>query len=176
MFVVTEAVSERLGELARRATSHGRRRIFRKDVVAALIALKAPTQSTQLARLLNSYFSPGHGGSSPLLQRPVHIMVTLPCPISHRLDAIVAAAREGLGERVTRSDIVAALVLKQAPTTPQTLHKLHVRYVALSAADTALPGQDPSEVLSRRRPAAGLRPLRGSTPRGGRRRTGGRRS
>lgn len=90
------------------------------------------------------------------VERPIG--VTVPVPLSKRLDGLVLRA-EAAGARVYRKDLVAALILA-APDTPEELLALFTRYRRARAVDAALADGDAGEVLRLERAKPGRRPRR----------------
>jgi hypothetical protein len=91
-------------------------------------------------------------------ERPIG--VTVPVPLSRRLDGLVQRAEEA-GARVYRKDLVAALILG-APDTPEELLALFTRYRRARAADAELGDGEAGDVLRLERPKPGRRPRRQS--------------
>jgi hypothetical protein len=159
MFSLPVAAWTLLDELTTLAAGHRGRRIYRQDLVAALVMRSAPTAAEELQKLFWEYIGTRQFEMSPLLLPTRQYMLRLPAPVSLRLDELVARSRELDGERVRRRDVVAALVSLRAPPEPDALDRLYEDYLGLHAADAALPGQPVAEVLSRRRPLPGVRRL-----------------
>jgi hypothetical protein len=84
--------------------------------------------------------------------------VTIPVPLSKRLDALVQRAEEA-GARVYRKDLVAALIL-DAPESSEELLELFMRYRQAKAADAAFDDDESAEVLHLERAKPGRRPRR----------------
>jgi hypothetical protein len=99
---------------------------------------------------------------SDLLRETVErsIGVTVPVPLSQRLDRLVLRAEEA-GARVYRKDLVAALILA-APESPAELLALFTRYRQARAVDAALADDKAGEVLRLERAKPGRRPRRQS--------------
>lgn len=91
-------------------------------------------------------------------ERPIG--VTVPVPLSQRLDGLVIRAEEA-GARVYRKDLVAALILA-APETPEELLALFTRYRQARAVDAALADGEAGDVLRLERAKPGRRPRRQS--------------
>ena len=89
--------------------------------------------------------------------------LALPIPISDRLDALVASI-EATGERTTRKEVLASLILIAAPQG-QDLAAAVKRYRLATAREARLDGRtnDSSVPLSRRQPGPRPRKQRGST-------------
>lgn len=87
-------------------------------------------------------------------ERPIGVSV--PAPLSKRLDRLVAAT-EGAGVRVYRKDLVAALILA-APEDPDELLKLYLRYRRAKASEAGMGDGEDATVLELQRPKPGRRP------------------
>ena len=83
------------------------------------------------------------------------IGVSLPVPLSRRLDLLVERA-ERAGARAYRKDIVAALILA-APENSQELLELFTRYRKATAGDARLAGEPRAAVLRLQRAKPGRR-------------------
>jgi hypothetical protein len=92
------------------------------------------------------------------VERPIG--VTIPAPLSQRLDGLVLRAEEA-GARVYRKDLVAALILA-APETPEELLALFTHYRQARAVDAALADGEAGDVLRLERTKPGRRPRRQS--------------
>ncbi|MEJ7785272.1 MAG: hypothetical protein WKF96_10750 [Solirubrobacteraceae bacterium] len=64
-----------------------------------------------------------------MLLAKVNLTAALPPPVTHRLDLLVAGAREAKASRVLRRDIVAALVTLHAPETAAEGYDLYREYL-----------------------------------------------
>lgn len=91
-------------------------------------------------------------------ERPIG--VSIPVPLSRRLDALVERAASA-GPRVYRKDLVAALLLA-APEDPDDLADLVLRFGRAKARDASLSGDQDGTVLELARPKPGRRPRRPS--------------
>lgn len=85
-------------------------------------------------------------------------MVTLPSPVSHRIDALVDSVRD-LGHVVYRRELVGALALKRQPTTRDELIDLYVKYREARVEDIAGVDVPLQRLLTTARPEQGRRPL-----------------
>lgn len=158
MLVLPRAVDELLREVVSNARSIHGERIYKKDLIAALLVLKAPKRADALAQLFWDYVSSTRFGKSPLLLEKTNVTVALPPPVTHRLDLLVASAQDGKAGHVLRRDIVAALGTLHAPSTPADAQALYRNYLECIAADAAMPGHPLKTVLSLKRPSPGRRP------------------
>jgi hypothetical protein len=86
-------------------------------------------------------------------ERPIG--VSLPIPLSRRLDLLVERA-ERAGARAYRKDILAALILA-APESPDELLELFSRYRRATAGEASLAGQPRAAVLKLERSRPGRR-------------------
>jgi hypothetical protein len=129
---------------------------FRKDVLGLLVVYRAPESAEALWGIIESYLRE----TSPALRGRrdcKSLMVTLPSPVSLRIDALVERARE-LGASVYRQDLVGALTIKRSPDTDE-LTSLYTKYSQAQARDAALSGQPLRRVLVTKSPGHGRRPL-----------------
>lgn len=158
MLVLPRRVDELLGDVVYDARSVRGDRIYKKDLIAALLMLKAPEHPDALAQLFWDYTSSTRFGTSPMLLAKVNLTAALPPPVTHRLDLLVAGAREAKASRVLRRDIVAALVTLHAPETAAQGYGLYREYLDCTAEDASVSGRPLKTVLSLKRPPTGRRP------------------
>lgn len=158
MLVLPRAVDTLLGRVVAAAQSVTGERIYKKELLAALVVLKAPDGPDGLAQLFWEYASSSRFGQSPLTLDKVHVTVWLPAPVTHRLDLLVAGARRAKTGALRR-DIVAALVTLRCPDTATEAYELYRRYLDCTARDARVRGQPLRSVLSLTRPKPGRRPL-----------------
>src|SRR5437899_2889722 len=88
------------------------------------------------------------------------IGVSIPAPLSARLDGLVERAREA-GDPTSRKELLAALILG-APDSGDKLSKSLRRFRLARIEEALLPGQDISAAVERRPP--GPRPRRRTGP------------
>lgn len=127
----------------------------RKDVVGALVLYRVPATAPQLASMVRRYLvahaatARGRRGNDPL-------MLTLPPPVSLRIDLLVEVVREQ-GLRAYRKDLLGALVMQRAPSSKQLSDDFR-RYRQAQARDAQVSGYPLSRVLTLKRPDPGPRP------------------
>lgn len=158
MLVLPQSVDALLGDVVADARSVTGERIYKKDIVAAFIVLKAPETPDELARLFWDYAASNRFGGSPLKLPKTNLTVALPAPVSHRLDLLVAGAREGRAAAMRR-DLVSALVTLRVPNAANEAYVLYRQYLACSARDARVPGRPLKSVLTLSRPKPGRRPM-----------------
>jgi hypothetical protein len=127
----------------------------RKDVVGLLVLYRAPERADALWAVVETYLST----TAPALQgrRADSLMLTLPSPISLRIDCLVDQVRQfGL---VYRQDLLGALVLNRTPKAPASLRRLYIRYREARARDASVNGLPLKRVLQQKRPKPGPRSL-----------------
>jgi hypothetical protein len=128
---------------------------YRKDVLGLLILSRAPTTTAALRRVVARY----QRHSAPALKgrrEGKSLMVTLPSPVSLRLDALVDLVRDS-GDRCFRHDVVGALILYRQPSD-RALVQLLRDYHGATAEHCAVPGTPLRRVLLGNTPAQGRRP------------------
>lgn len=129
----------------------------RKDVVGLLVLYRVPRGAAGLGRIIETYLS-GFAAVRRGRAGMVSLTLTLPSPVSLRIDLVVDSVRQ-LGLTVYRQDLVGALVMKRAPRSPAALAALMRRYGKAHARDAAVIGRPQHLVLSRQTPDPGRRRL-----------------
>lgn len=132
---------------------------YRKDVLGLLALYRAPKTPEALWRMVDSY----QRKTPPTLRgrRDCRsLMLTLPSPVSLRIDVLVERVRT-LGIPVYRQDLIGALVLERLPEDPKTLSDLFLRYRQAQAREVAVRGIPLQRLLTKTRPSQGRRPMPG---------------
>lgn len=129
---------------------------FRKDVLGLLVLYCAPRSSQGVTQMTEAY----------LLKTPPSLrgrrdcrslMLTLPSPISIRIDVLVEAATT-FGFPIYRQDLVGALIVERAPEDALAMGRLFKRYRRAKAKDAGVKGVPLQRLLSTTRPRQGPRP------------------
>lgn len=157
MMVLPTEVNELLGRVVEEARVIEGQRLHKKDLIAALVMLRAPNDGPALAELFRNYGASTRYGRPPMLLGNVNVTVALPPPVTHRIDLLVALARGAEAGRVLRRDLVAALITVHAPRDGADGVALHRQYLGCTAADAAVPGRPLRAVLTLERPSPGRR-------------------
>lgn len=129
---------------------------FRKDVLGFLVMYQAPRSPNTIAAMARAYLrqtAPAFRGR----QDSKSLMLTLPSPVSLRIDALAAASGKA-GLPLYRQDIVGALIFERSPEDVGELIKLFLRYRRAKAGDARVPGLPLRRVLLSERPKQGPRP------------------
>lgn len=157
MLVLPRAVDQLLASAVEEARAREGVQLFKKDLLSALIVLRAPETAEALSELFWEYAACTCFGDVPMLLEKVNVTVALPPPVTHRLDLLVASANDGSAARALRRDIVSALVTLRAPDTGADGYELYRRYLECSAEDARVADRPVEAVLSLERPKPGRR-------------------
>ena len=157
MLVLPRAVDEVLAAAVEAARSFEGVPLYKKDLVSALIVLRAPESAEGLSDLFWDYAACTRFGKVPMRLKTANVTLALPPPVTHRLDLLVACARDGSASKVLRRDIVSALVTLRAPMDGADGYALYRRYLDCTAADAGVADRPVEAVLSLKRPKPGRR-------------------
>lgn len=126
----------------------------RQDVIGLLILFECPEDAASILSLLRS--APSR--RSEVDGAAARLMMRLPSPVSLRLNAIIDVVQRE-GPRVTRRDIVSALIRRHYRMAPSGLTSRFDAYTTAVAAHAVTSTAPPEAVLSRDRPRPGRRPM-----------------
>jgi len=96
---------------------------------------------------------------APPLQATGRSMIRVPAPVSLRLNLLIHGIHRDLDFRCSRSGLVRALLIDLATQTPEDLGVSFDLYCGMRAGRLAPASYEEHEVLTRRRPKPGPRPL-----------------
>jgi hypothetical protein len=158
-------VTSRLDFLTWRLQGLGRD--ARPHDVVGLLVLRAPESPRRLIKLLTTpdpALRTTVAALPPARYRRVlsrnnqQVMMWLPAPITLRLNRLIAVVHDA-EFRTSRRQMVSALILHTAPSTPTALLRAFDVYRAAPASRAALSGDPPSTVLTLTPPNPGPRPM-----------------